>query len=47
LLGITDVESVFIEGMAFDPSKAESIVAKAIERAREVVNNFASDKVIV
>jgi FMN-dependent NADH-azoreductase len=46
-LGITDVESVFIEGMAFDPSKAESIVAKSIERAREVAKNFASDKVIV
>jgi hypothetical protein len=33
--------------MNFDPSKAESIVAKAIEHAREVATVFATEKVNV
>ncbi|WP_028775584.1 FMN-dependent NADH-azoreductase [Shimazuella kribbensis] len=40
-LGITDIQTVVSEGMAFDPSKAEGIVAKAIERAREVAKDFS------
>lgn len=39
-VGIKDVETVVAEGMAFDPSKAEEIVAGAIERAREVAKSF-------
>lgn len=45
--GITDIQTVVAEGMAFDPSKAEGIVAKAIEHAREVAKDFARDKVTV
>lgn len=39
-LGITNVQSVIAEGLAFDSSKAEEIVARAMERAREVARNF-------
>lgn len=38
--GITDVESVIAEGMAAVPDQAESIKAKAIERAKEVAKSF-------
>jgi FMN-dependent NADH-azoreductase len=44
-LGITDIQTVVSEGMAFDPTKAEGIVAKAIERAREVAKDFSKEKV--
>jgi FMN-dependent NADH-azoreductase len=38
--GITDVESVIAEGMAAAPPQAESIKAKAIERAKRVAKTF-------
>lgn len=44
-LGVTDIQTVVAEGMAYDPSKAESIVAKAIEKAREVAKNFSWETV--
>ncbi|MCH5584136.1 FMN-dependent NADH-azoreductase [Shimazuella sp. AN120528] len=44
-LGVTDVQTVVAEGMAFDPSKAEGIVAKAIEKAREVARSFSGKTV--
>jgi FMN-dependent NADH-azoreductase len=44
-LGVTDIQTVVAEGMAYDPSKAEGIVAKAIERAREVAKNFSRETV--
>jgi FMN-dependent NADH-azoreductase len=44
-LGVTDIQTVVAEGVAFDPSKAEGIVAKAIEKAREVAGNFSSEPV--
>jgi FMN-dependent NADH-azoreductase len=46
-LGIDDIQTVVAEGMAYDPSKAEGIVAKAIERAREVAKSFAAESVHV
>ncbi|MFC4767544.1 FMN-dependent NADH-azoreductase [Effusibacillus consociatus] len=45
--GITDVESVIAEGMAFTPNEAEKIKANAIERAKEVAKNFARPTVNV
>jgi FMN-dependent NADH-azoreductase len=44
-LGVTDIQTVVAEGMAYDPSKAEGIVAKAIEKAREVAKNFVRETV--
>ncbi|MXQ55076.1 FMN-dependent NADH-azoreductase [Shimazuella alba] len=46
-LGVTDIQTVVAEGMAYDPSKAEGIVAKAIEKAREVAKNFAGEMIHV
>jgi FMN-dependent NADH-azoreductase len=46
-LGITDIQTVVAEGMAYDPSKAEGIVAKAIEKAREVARDFSRETVKV
>ncbi|MGL4989547.1 MAG: FMN-dependent NADH-azoreductase [Sarcina sp.] len=39
-IGITDVETVFVEGMAADPSNAEKIKELAIEKAVEVAKTF-------
>ncbi|SFI85096.1 FMN-dependent NADH-azoreductase [Thermoflavimicrobium dichotomicum] len=39
-LGVTNVESVIVEGMNQMPQEAESIKAKAIEHAREVAKRF-------
>lgn len=44
-LGIKDIQTVVTEGMAYDPSKAEEIVAKAIEHAREVAKRFSGEMV--
>jgi FMN-dependent NADH-azoreductase len=44
-LGVTDIQTIVAEGMAYDPSKAEGIVAKAIEKAREVAKKFAGEMV--
>jgi len=46
-IGITDVESVIVEGMAMMPQEADNIKAKAIERAKEVAKNFAKSGVTV
>jgi FMN-dependent NADH-azoreductase len=46
-IGITDVETVVVEGMAQMPDEAENIRAKAIERAREVAKRFAGVKATV
>lgn len=45
--GITDVESIIVEGMAQMPNEAENIKAKAIEHAKKVAKNFAREKVTV
>ena len=45
--GITDVESIIIEGMAQMPDKAEDIKAKAMERAKDVARKFADKAVMV
>jgi FMN-dependent NADH-azoreductase len=46
-LGITDFESVIVEGMNQFPDEAESIKAKAIERAKQAAKAFAAAKVNV
>lgn len=40
-LGITDVQSVIVEGMAQMPQEAESIKQKALAHAKEVAKTFA------
>lgn len=40
-LGVPDIKSILIEGMAQTPDKAEEIKAKAIERAKQVAAEFA------
>lgn len=39
-IGITDIETIFVEGMAADPSNAEKIKELAIEKAVEVAKTF-------
>jgi FMN-dependent NADH-azoreductase len=46
-IGITDVQSIIVEGMAQMPNEAENIKAKAMERAREVAKLFARGMVNV
>jgi FMN-dependent NADH-azoreductase len=40
-LGVHSVESIIAEGMAQMPDQAETIKAKAIERAKQIANTFA------
>ncbi|CAM3734521.1 FMN-dependent NADH-azoreductase [Alicyclobacillus pomorum] len=42
-IGITDVETIAVEGMAFMPEKAQEIQEKAIVQAKEVAKRFAKD----
>jgi FMN-dependent NADH-azoreductase len=44
-MGITDVESVIIEGMAQMPDQAQSIKERAIARAREAARCFAGETI--
>ena len=44
-LGIPDIKSVIIEGMAQAPDQAEAIKAKAIEQAKQVAVKFAREQV--
>jgi FMN-dependent NADH-azoreductase len=44
-IGITDVDSVIVEGMAQMPDQAESIKEKAMVRAREAARSFSKDAV--
>lgn len=44
-LGITDVQSIIVEGMNQTPDKAEEIKAKAIEQAKKIAADFAREKV--
>lgn len=46
-VGITDVQSIYVEGMAQMPDQAESIKEKAIARAREMARDFAKNPVRV
>lgn len=46
-IGITDAESIIVEGMAQMPNEAENIKEKAIARAKEVAKEFAKDAVKV
>lgn len=39
-VGIEDVQSILVEGMAYAPEKAEEIKENAIEKAKEVVKRF-------
>lgn len=41
-IGITDVESVDVEGVAFGPDAAEKAVATGIARGRDLVGTFAA-----
>lgn len=40
-IGITDVETIWVEGMAAQPDQADSIKAKAISQAQEIAKRFA------
>lgn len=44
-LGIPDIKSVIVEGMAQTPDQAEAIKAKAIEQAKQVAAEFAREQV--
>ncbi len=44
-IGVTDVQSIIVEGVNAMPDKAEEIKAKAIEEAKEVAENFATETV--
>ncbi len=44
-IGITDVDSVIVEGMAQMPDQAEKIKEKAILQARQVASSFAKESV--
>ncbi|MFY0546117.1 FMN-dependent NADH-azoreductase [Brevibacillus sp. H7] len=46
-IGITDVQSIIVEGMAQMPNEAESIKQKAILKAQEAAKKFARDVVQV
>jgi len=46
-IGITDVDSVIVEGMAQSPDQAAQIKERAIERAKEAARAFALDQVRV
>lgn len=39
-IGIKDIETVFVEGMAYSPDKAEDIKADAIKKAIQVAKKF-------
>ncbi|WP_297632342.1 FMN-dependent NADH-azoreductase [uncultured Clostridium sp.] len=39
-IGIKDIQSILVEGMAYSPDKAEEIKDKAIEKAIDVVKTF-------
>ncbi|HAX73483.1 MAG TPA: FMN-dependent NADH-azoreductase [Firmicutes bacterium] len=39
-IGIEDIETVFVEGMAYAPQQADEIKEKAIEKALELVKTF-------
>lgn len=44
-LGIPDIKSVIVEGMAQTPDQAETIKTKAIEQAKQVAADFAREHV--
>ncbi|WP_226670794.1 FMN-dependent NADH-azoreductase [Metabacillus litoralis] len=46
-MGITEFESIPVEGMAFTPDKAEEIKMTAIEKAKEVAKKFAKVEQLV
>lgn len=46
-IGITDVETIWVEGMAAMPNEAENIKAKAIAQAKTVAQKFAQSAVRV
>jgi FMN-dependent NADH-azoreductase len=46
-MGVTDVDSIFVEGMDYNPADADRIVQEAIEEARAKAKAFAGDPVRV
>lgn len=44
-VGVTDVQSIIVEGVSAMPDKAEEIKGKAIEEAKEVAKTFADEVV--
>jgi FMN-dependent NADH-azoreductase len=46
-IGITDIETIAVEGMAFMPEKANEIQEKAMVRAKEVAKRFAKETAAV
>lgn len=40
-LGVPDIKSIFVEGMAQAPDQAKEIKTKAIEHAKQVAVDFA------
>jgi FMN-dependent NADH-azoreductase len=46
-VGVPDIESIIVEGMAQMPNEAENIKARAIEKAKDVAKNFARERVTV
>lgn len=40
-LGLSEINSIIVEGMALNPDEAEVIKAKAIEQARHIAKDFA------
>ena len=45
-LGVTDVEVVVVEGLAFDPSQGEQILAEATGRALQVAQATAASRAV-
>lgn len=39
-LGVSDIETIAVEGMAAYPDKAEEIKSKAIEQAKDIAKQF-------
>lgn len=46
-MGITDIETIAVEGMAYMPEKANEIQEKAIVHAKEVAKRFAKETTTV
>lgn len=46
-IGVTDVDSIFVEGMAYQPDNAETILRNTMAEAREKAAHFAKDPVRV
>ncbi len=46
-IGLTDLETIWVEGVAYGPEQAEVAKDAAIAKAKALVNDFLSDSVLV